>query len=139
MLVMQSVCLIIIYQSVCLSVNQSVCLSLCLIIIYLSVCTGGLWACQKLQSLTADGNLIINSVVSVSLSIYSALPISSSPLQGVESLHCLQHLSLAENHLPKLVGVVNCPLLQHVDVRQNNLQQVSVATQLVHNLHGTHF
>ena len=121
-----------------------VCMYVCISVHVLPLISGGLWACQKLQLLMADGNLVINSAVSeycvekITCLVYSLLPFLLLLLlillllllllilasQGLECLHCLQHLSLAENHLPKLMGVVNCPLLQYVNTRQNDLQQV---------------
>ena len=45
-------------------------------------------------------------------------------LQGVEGLPLLQEFSCAENHLPKVDGLTNCSLLQHLRLSQNNLQLV---------------
>ena len=41
------------------------------------------------------------------------------------SLPRLQHLSLSENHLPVVVGLEACPLLQFINLQQNNLQEVT--------------
>ena len=47
-------------------------------------------------------------------------------LQGLEGLPLLQDFSCAENHLPKVDGLANCSLLQHLRLSQNNLQLVTI-------------
>ena len=56
---------------VCVCVCVYVCMYVCMWCVCIYVCmyvlpltSGGLWACQKLQLLMADGNLVINSAVS---------------------------------------------------------------------------
>ena len=46
--------------------------------------------------------------------------------QGMEGLPLLQEFSCAENHLPKVDGLANCSLLQHLRLSQNNLQLVII-------------
>ena len=49
-----------------------------------------------------------------------------SLLQGISCLPDLQYLSFGENHLPSLVGIEECPVLQCVNLQQNNLQMVRI-------------
>ena len=46
-------------------------------------------------------------------------------LQGLCNLPRLQHLSCSHNHLPHVKEIDQCALLHSLDLRANNLQQVS--------------
>ena len=54
----------------------------------------------------------------------------------MEGLPLLQEFSCAENHLPKVDGLANCSLLQHLRLSQNNLQLVIINRHVrVHTHH----
>ena len=86
--------------------------------------------CRRLQKLSADKNLIINSTVKPTVPVNNSdtshhlIPSPPFPVQGLQDHPSLQEVSLAENHLPKLSGVESCVLLQTLNLRQNNIQEV---------------